>query len=156
MSVDSAADALRNVDTARAGARLRAGLTPAWYGPAAAAALIVPGAGGAWGVGRGAQGALVSLVLSLGGLAVTVGLVRATRRATGVVVTRTWFSRLRRGWLGLLVVLVAGIAGWVLCRQAGAGEAVTRMTVFTVWGLGAWSVCAMRNAAIRQKLREPA
>ncbi|MCX4550510.1 hypothetical protein OG204_14160 [Streptomyces sp. NBC_01387] len=154
ITVDGATDALRNIDVARERAALNSRLMPAWYGPAAAAALIVPAAGEAWAGSKGAWGALLSLVLSLGGLAVVIALAVAVKRAARVQVSRSLSSRLRQRWLGLLVAVAAGVVAWVVCSLSGLGAGATRITVFTLWGLGVWCVCVVRNAAIKQKLGE--
>ncbi|MFF2406649.1 hypothetical protein [Streptomyces sp. NPDC058092] len=154
LSGDLAADALRDVDAARALARLKAGLTPAWYGPAAAAAVFGPALGEAWAEGRGGWAALLSLLISLAGLAVVLVLVNAARRRTGVMVTLPWSVRLRRAAVPLLSLLAAGIATYALCRQFGADRATTEAVVFAVLGLGTWAVFAIRNKSIGKTLAQ--
>ncbi|MEV7424860.1 MULTISPECIES: hypothetical protein [unclassified Streptomyces] len=154
MSADSAAEALRDIDAARARARLRAGLTPAWYGPAAAAALIVPALGEAWVESLGGWGAILSLLISLAGLALLLALVGAARRRTGVMVTLPWSARLRRAAVPFLTLLAAGSATYGLCRRFGADGAVTKVALFTALGLGTWVVFVIRNTTIQQQLRK--
>ncbi|MFF1919471.1 hypothetical protein ACFVW8_02705 [Streptomyces sp. NPDC058221] len=151
-----AEEALRGVETARERARLKAGLVPAWYGPTATVTLVLPNVVHAWSRGRGGGAALLALLVSLLGLVAVIALVRAARRGTGVLVTRSLSSRLRRARIALPVVLVAGLAAGGCCWGLGAGEAATRITVFAVWGLGVWGVCLVRNAAINRALRDPA
>ncbi|MFJ2134179.1 hypothetical protein ACIOMQ_25465 [Streptomyces sp. NPDC087845] len=152
LSGDLAADALRDIDAARELARLRAGLTPAWYGPAVAAALIVPALGEAWMEGRGGWAALLSLLISLVGLAVVLLLVQAARRRAGIRVALS--ARLRRAAAPLLLLPATAVAAYGLCRQFGADPALTRIVVFAALGLGAWAVFANRNRSIRKKLRQ--
>lgn len=153
-SADRATDALRSVESAREGARLRAGLTPSWYGPAAAAALIVPALGQAWAEEHGGWGVALSLAISLAGLAVVLVLVNAARRRAGVTVTRTLPARLRRAAVPLSALLAAGLATWGLCHLFGADRAVTKIALFTVLGLGTWVLFAARNASIGRQLRD--
>ncbi|WP_406495034.1 hypothetical protein OG936_14320 [Streptomyces sp. NBC_00846] len=154
MSGDLAADALRDVDAAKSLARLRARLTPAWYGPAAAAAVIVPALGEAWTEGRGGWAALLSLPISLAGLAVVLVLANAARRRAGVMVTLPWSVRLRRAAIPLLSLLAAGIVTYALCRQFGADRATTKVVLFAVLGLGVWAVFALRNKSIGKTLAQ--
>lgn len=149
-----AEDALKGVERARERARLKAGLAPAWYGPAAAVTLVVPSVVQAWSRGRGGWATAVALVVSLLGLAAVFALVRAARRAGGVRVTRSLSSRLSRGRFALPTVLVAGLVAGGCCWASGAGAATTRITAFAVAGLGVWGVCLVRNAAIGRALRE--
>ncbi|MFJ7194628.1 MULTISPECIES: hypothetical protein [unclassified Streptomyces] len=153
VSADLAAEALQGIDTARERARLTARLTPLWYGPVTAVALIVPALADAWAEGRGGWAVLLSLLIALAGLGVLLALVDVVRRGSGVMVTLPWSARLRRAGVPLLVLFAAGGATYALCRQLGAGQAVGRITMFAVLGLGAWVVLAARNASIRQKLR---
>ncbi|MGY3682668.1 hypothetical protein [Streptomyces sp. TE33382] len=154
VSADRATEALRSVEAAREGARLRAGLAPAWYGPAAAAALIVPALGQAWAEERGGWGAPLSLVISLAGLAVVLVLVNAAGRRAGVTVARSLSARLRRAAVPLSALLAAGLVTWGLCQAFGADRAVTKIALFTVLGLGIWAVFAARNASIGRKLQD--
>ncbi|WP_326766965.1 hypothetical protein OG978_22685 [Streptomyces sp. NBC_01591] len=153
VDADLAAEALQSVDTVRERARLTAGLTPAWYGPAAAVALIVPALVDAWAQGRGGWAVLLSLLIAFAGLAVLVVLVNVARRRSGVMVTLPWSARLRRTGAPLLALLAAGGATYGLCRQFGADQAVSKIALFAVLGLGVWAVFAARNATIKQKLR---
>ncbi|WP_326677354.1 hypothetical protein [Streptomyces sp. NBC_01237] len=154
VSADRATDALRSVESARAGARLRAGLTPSWYGPAAAAALIASGLGQAWAEGRGGWGAALSLAIALAGLALLLALVNAAARRAEVTVTRPLSARLRRAAVPLSALLVAGLATWGLCHVFGADCGATKIALFAVLGLGTWAVFAARNASIGRKLRD--
>ncbi|MCX4730464.1 hypothetical protein [Streptomyces sp. NBC_01363] len=153
VSADFAAEALQGIDTARERARLTAGLTPAWYGPAAGAALIVPALVDAWARGRGGWAVLLSLLIAFAGLGVLLVLVNVVRRSSGVRVTLPWSARLRRVGVPLLVLLAAGGAAYGLCRQFGADQAVGKVAMFVVLGLGVWVVFVARNASIRQKLQ---
>lgn len=153
VSADLAAEALQGIDTARERARLTAGLTPAWYGPAAAVALIVPALVDAWAQGRGGWAVLLSLLTAFAGLGVVLVLVNVARRRSGVRVTLPWSARLRRVGAPLLILLVAGGATYGLCRQFGADNAVGKIAMFAVLGLGAWVVFVARNATIKQKLQ---
>ncbi|MFD0338343.1 hypothetical protein ACFVH0_06550 [Streptomyces sp. NPDC127117] len=153
MNADLAAEALQGIEVSRERARLTAGLTPTWYGPVAAVALIVPSLVDAWAQGRGGWAVLLSLLVAFAGLGVLVALVNAVRRRSGVMVTLPWSARLRRAGLPLLILLVAGGATYGLCRQFGADQAVGRIAAFAVLGLGAWAVFIARNASIRQKLQ---
>jgi hypothetical protein len=153
MDADLAAEALQGIEESRERARLAAGLTPAWYGPAAAVALIVPAVVDAWARGRGGWAVFVSLLVALAGLAVVVALVNVARRRSGVMVTLPRSARLRRAAVPLLIVLAAGAVTYGLCRQLGAGQAVGKIALFAVLGAGAWAVFAIRNATISRKLR---
>ncbi|WP_124268996.1 hypothetical protein [Streptomyces sp. ADI96-02] len=153
-SAEYAAGALSDVRVARERARLRAGLTPAAYGPAAAAALVLPSVVRAWSDGRGGVAAVASLLVSLLGLCAVLVLVRAAQRGSGVLVTPSWSSRLRRSRVVLPAVFGAGILAGAGCWAFGAGAGVVQITVFGVWGLGVWAACLVRNAAIRRTLRE--
>ncbi|MEE1739675.1 hypothetical protein PUR49_24650 [Streptomyces sp. BE147] len=154
VSADRATEALRSVESAREGARLRAGLAPVWYGPAAAAALIVPTLGQAWAEERGGWGVPLSLTISLAGLAVVLVLVNAAGRRAGVTVARPLSARLRRAAGPLSALLAAGLVTWGLCHLFGADRSVTKVALFTVLGLGAWAVFAARNASITRKLQD--
>ncbi|WP_405715338.1 MULTISPECIES: hypothetical protein [unclassified Streptomyces] len=153
MNADLAAEALQGIEASRERARLTAGLTPAWYGPAAAVALIVPALVDAWAQGRGGWAVPLSLLVAFAGLAVLVALVNVVRRRSGVMVTLPWSARLRRAGVPLLILLAAGGAAYGLCRQFGADQAVGKIAMFAVLGLGAWAVFVARNASIRQKLQ---
>ncbi|MEU9563544.1 hypothetical protein AB0D16_16140 [Streptomyces sp. NPDC048161] len=153
VSADSAAEALHGIDAARERARLTAGLTPAWYGPVAAAALIVPALVDAWAQERRGWAVFLSLLVALAALAVLVALVDVVRRSSGVRVTRPWSARLRRGGVPLLALLVAGGATYGLSQAFGADQATSKVAVFVVLGLGVWTVFIARNASIRQKLQ---
>ncbi|MEV7401601.1 hypothetical protein AB0N93_14535 [Streptomyces sp. NPDC091267] len=153
-SAVDAEDALKGVEAARERARLQAGLTPKWYGPAVAVVLVLPSAVQAWSQGRDGQAVLVALLVSLLGLAAVCALVRAARRGTGVLVTQPLSARLRRSRIALPAVLAAGLVVGGCCWWAGAGEAVTRIAAFAVWGLGVWGVSVARNAATERALRE--
>ncbi|MFJ8676155.1 hypothetical protein [Streptomyces sp. NPDC093589] len=150
---ERAEGALRDVDDARALALLSSRLTPAWYGPAAAAVLIVPALGEAWSEGRGGWGVPLSLLISLAGLAAMTGLAGAARRRAHVTVTVPWPQRLRRAAVPLLLLLAAGIVTYVVCRQCGADRGATKIALCTVLGLGAWVVLAVRNKSIKQQLQ---
>ncbi|MCX4677133.1 hypothetical protein OG413_17800 [Streptomyces sp. NBC_01433] len=154
VSADRATEALRSVESAREAARLRAGLSPSWYGPAAAAALIVPALGQAWAEERGGWGVPLALVIPLAGLAVVLVLVNAAGRRAEVTVTRSLSARLRRAAVPLSTLLAAGLATWGLCHLFGADRAVTKIALFTVLGLGTWAVFATRNASIGRKLQD--
>ncbi|MFE3940452.1 hypothetical protein ACFXPV_00990 [Streptomyces sp. NPDC059118] len=153
VSADSAAEALHGIDAARERARLTAGLTPAWFGPVAAAALIVPALVDAWAQERRGWAVFLSLLVSLAALAVLVALFDVVRRSSGVRVTLPWSARLRRAGVPLLTVLAAGGATYGLSRVFGADPAVAKVAMFVVLGLGAWAVFVTRNASIRQKLQ---
>ncbi|MFC8622268.1 hypothetical protein [Streptomyces anulatus] len=153
-SAEYAADALSDVRLAQERAGLRAGTTPAWYGPAAAVALVGPSVVRAWSDGRGGTATVVALLVSLLGLGVVVALARAARRGAGVLVARSWSSRLWRSRVVLPVVFAAGAITGIGCWAAGAGRATTQIAVFGVWGLGVWGACLVRNASIRRALRE--
>ncbi|MFD7669586.1 hypothetical protein [Streptomyces anulatus] len=153
-SAEYAADALSDVRLAQERAGLRAGTTPAWYGPAAAVALVGPSLVRAWSDGRGGTATVVALLVSLLGLGVVVALARAARRGAGVLVARSWSSRLWRSRVVLPVVFAAGAITGLACWAARAGQATTQIVVFGVWGLGVWGACLVRNASIRQALRE--
>lgn len=155
-SAEYAAGALRDVETAQERARLRAGLVPAWYGPAAAVAVIVPTAVQAWSNGKGAWATLVSLVVALLALVVVALLARAARRGAGVVIDRSWPARLWRSRVALPAVFVAGALAGGLCWAFGAGRSTAQLTAFVVFGLGVWVTCLARNATIRRTLAEPA
>ncbi|WP_371790089.1 hypothetical protein OG285_03105 [Streptomyces sp. NBC_01471] len=155
-SAEYAAGALRDVRTAQEQARLRAGLVPAWYGPAAAVALTVPTGVRVWSHGRGGQATLIGLVVSLLGLALAVVLARAARRGAGVLVARSWPARLWRSRVALPVVLMAGALAGGLCWVLGGGQGAAQLTAFGIFGLGVWAVCVARNTAIRRTLAEPA
>ncbi|MEV6423260.1 hypothetical protein [Streptomyces sp. NPDC051662] len=142
------------METARARARLKAGLAPAWYGPAVAASLVAPALVRAWSQDKVGPAALMALFVSFAGLAVTLALVAVARRRTGVLVTRSWPARLRRSRVMLPVVLTAGPLAGALCWGLGAGEAAIQIVGFTVWGLGVWCACVVRNVAINRALRE--
>lgn len=151
---DLAAGALADVAAAKERACLRAGLTPAWYGPAVAAAAIVPAVVEARLDGSGGWAPLVSLLTAFTGLAVVFVLVDVARRRTGIMPALPWFARLRRRAVPLLGLIVAGLATWGLCLQFGAGRAATRIAVFTVLGLGAWAVLVIRNKRLEQRLQD--
>lgn len=153
-SAEYAAGALSDVRLAQERAGLRAGTTPAWYGPAAAVALVGPSVVRVWSDGRGGAAAVVALLVSLLGLGVVVALARAARRGAGVLVARSWSSRLWRSRVVLPVVLAAGAITGVVCWAAGADRATTQIVAFGVWGLGVWGACLMRNASIQRALRE--
>ncbi|MFG2601028.1 hypothetical protein [Streptomyces sp. NPDC048462] len=144
--------ALKGVERARERARIEAGRTPAWYGPAVAVTLVLPSAVQAWSRSRGGWATPLALLVSLLGLAAVFALVRAARRTAGVRVTRSLPSRLSRSRIALPAVLAAGLVAGACCWAAGAGEAATRITAFAVWGLGVWGVCLVRNAAIDRAL----
>ncbi|MFE2373775.1 hypothetical protein [Streptomyces sp. NPDC059398] len=151
---EHAAGALRDVATAQERARLRAGLSPAWYGPAAAAAVIVAGAVRAWSDDKGGAATLLALAVSLVALGVVVALARAARRGAGVLIDRSWPARLWRSRVALPAVFLAGIlAGW-LCRIFGTDLGTAQLTAFVVGGLGVWLTCLARNAVIRRTLAE--
>ncbi|MFJ8393444.1 hypothetical protein [Streptomyces sp. NPDC094144] len=149
-----AEDALKGVERARERARLKAGLAPAWYGPAAAVTLVLPSVVQAWSRGRGGWATAAALLVSLLGLAAVFVLVRAPRRAAGVRVTRSLSSRLSRSRIALPAVLAAGLVAGGCCWASGAGAGTTRITAFAVWGLGVWGVCLVRNAVIARALRD--
>ncbi|GAA1355353.1 hypothetical protein [Streptomyces beijiangensis] len=151
---NAAANALRNIGAVKERARLKSSMSPAWYGPAAAATVIVPAVGLAWGSGRGGLWVPVTLLLPFVGMGAIVALARTARRMTGVMVAASVSERLRRRWIALLAVLGAGAVTWGLCAQFGIRAAGTRVTVFVVLGIGVWVACAVRNAGIRQRLRE--
>ncbi|MEU4026468.1 hypothetical protein [Streptomyces anulatus] len=153
-SAEYAAGALSDVRLAQERAGLRAQTTPAWYGPAAAVALVVPSVVRAWSDGRGGAATVVALLVSLLGLGAVVALARAARRGAGVLMARSWSSRLWRSRVVLPVVLAAGAITGIVCWVAGADQATTQIVVFGVWGLGAWGACLVRNAAIQRALRE--
>lgn len=153
-SAEYAAGALSDVRLAQQRAGLRAGMTPAWYGPAAAVALVGPSVVRAWSDGRGGAATVIALFVSVLGLGVVVTLARAARRGAGVLVARSWPSRLRRSRVVLPVVLAAGAIAGITCWAAGASQAATQIGVFGVWGLGVWGACLLRNAAIRRALRD--
>lgn len=151
---DVAEGALRDIGAAKAGARLRARLLPAWYGPAVAASLIVPALGRAWSEGQGGWAVPLALALSLAGLAVVVALVNAARRGAGVRVTEPWSARLRRAAPPLLLLVGAGLATWGLCSLSGAGRTASEIALFTVLGLVAWAEFAARNRSVRKRLQD--
>ncbi|MFJ5194017.1 hypothetical protein ACIQCQ_18205 [Streptomyces sp. NPDC088394] len=153
MDADLAAEALQGIEASRERARLTAGLTPAWYGPAAAVAGILPALFDVWAQERGGWAVFLSLLVALAGLAVMVALVNLARRRTGVMVTLPWSARLRRAAVPLVTVLAAGGAAYGLCRQFGADHAVAKVALFAALGIGAWTVFVIRNAKIKQKLR---
>ncbi|MFJ1787396.1 hypothetical protein ACIOML_24215 [Streptomyces anulatus] len=153
-SAEYAAGALSDVRLAQERAGLRARTTPAWYGPAAAVALMVPSVVRAWSDGRGGAATMVALLVSLLGLGVVVALARAARRGAGVLVARSWSSRLWRSRVVLPVVFAAGAITGIVCWAAGTGQATTQIVVFGVWGLGVWGACLVRNASIQRALRE--
>ncbi|WP_406152943.1 hypothetical protein OG217_04120 [Streptomyces sp. NBC_01023] len=153
-SVEYAAGALRDVETAQERARLRSGLLPAWYGPTAAVAVIVPSAVRAWSDDKGGQATLIALVVALLAFAVIVVLARAARRGAGVLIDRSWPARLWRSRIALPAVFLAGgLAGW-LCWALGTGQSTAQLTAFVVAGLGVWVTCLARNAVIRRTLAE--
>ncbi|MFI7103701.1 hypothetical protein ACIBK8_30660 [Streptomyces sp. NPDC050161] len=152
-SADSAASALQDVDTARTRAALRARLTPAWFGPTAAAVLILPRAGDIWGDGKGAA-ALLSLLLSLAGLVAVCVLVRAGRRGSGVMVTEPWGARVMRNRVPVIALVAAFGLALLACWQLGADEPTTRVVVSFVAAIGVWAARLWRNATIKQQLRD--
>ncbi|MCB5911664.1 hypothetical protein [Streptomyces pinistramenti] len=152
-SAHGAASTLQGVDIARTRAALRARITPAWFGPAAAAVLIVPRAVDFWGNGRGFA-TLLSLLLSLAGLVVIRILIRAGQRSSGVMVTESWAARVKRNRATSLPVFAAMGLTWLVCWQLGADGPTTRLAAFTVGGLGVWAASLWRNAAIRQQLED--
>ncbi|MFF5568431.1 hypothetical protein ACFY7Z_27135 [Streptomyces sp. NPDC012623] len=154
MSADSAIEALRGIDAARERARLGARRTPAWYGPATAAALIVPAVGEAWAEGRGGWGVLLSLWISLAGLALVLVLVSAARRSAGVMTAQPWSARLRRAAVPFLALLAAWGGTYGLCQLFDAGREVTKVAPLAVLGLGGWALFVIRNRAIEQQLRK--
>ncbi|MFJ6145987.1 hypothetical protein ACIQH7_20540 [Streptomyces anulatus] len=153
-SAEYAVGALSDVRLAQERAGLRAGTTPAWYGPAAAVALAGPSVMRAWSDGRGGTATAAALLVSLLGLGVVVALARAARRGAGVLVARSWSSRLWRSRVVLPVVFAAGAITGIACWATGAGQATTQVAVFGVWGLGVWGACLVRNAVIQRALRE--
>ncbi|WP_097869095.1 hypothetical protein [Streptomyces sp. rh34] len=153
-SAEYAAGALRDVRLAQERAGLRAGTTPAWYGPAAAAALVGPSVVRAWSDGRGGAATVVALLVSVLGLGVVVALARAARRGAGVLVGRSWSSRWGRSRVALPVVFAAGAIAGAACWAAGASQAALQIGAFGVWGLGVWGACLVRNASIQRALRE--
>ncbi|NDZ79161.1 hypothetical protein G3I19_11675 [Streptomyces sp. SID10853] len=153
-SAEYAAGALRDVETAQERARLKAGLLPAWYGPAATVAVIVPSAVQAWSDGKRGPATLLTLPVAILALIVIALLARAARRSAGVLIDRSWPARLWRSRVALPTVFVAGaLAGW-LCWVLGADEATAQLTAFVVSGLGVWVTCLARNATIRRTLAE--
>lgn len=155
-SAEYAAGALRDVEKAQEQARLRAGLVPAWYGPTAAVAVIVPSAVQAWSDDEGGQATLVALVVSLLALAVILLLARAARRGAGVLIDRSWPARLWRSRVALPAVLLAGALAGGLCWASGASQGAAQLTAFVVGGLGVWVAFLARNAVIRRSLAESA
>ncbi|MEU6952341.1 hypothetical protein [Streptomyces sp. NPDC045714] len=153
-SAEYAAGALSDVTLAQERAGLRAGLTPAWYGPAAAVALVGPSVVRAWSDGRGGVATVIALLVSVFGLGVVVVLARAARRGAGVLVARSWTRRLRRSRVVLPAVFAAGAIAGLVCWAAGVSQSVAQIGVFGVWGLGVWGACLVRNASIRRALRE--
>ncbi len=153
-SADYAAEALSDARLAQERAGLRAGMTPAWYGPAAAVSLVGPSLVRAWSDGRGGVATVTALLVSVLGLGVVVALARAARRGAGVLVARSWSARLRRSRVVLPVVLAAGAITGIGCWAAGASQVATQIGVFGVWGIGVWGACLVRNASIRRALRE--
>ncbi|WP_328380443.1 hypothetical protein OHB13_32235 [Streptomyces sp. NBC_00440] len=153
-SVEYAADALRDVETAQERARLKAGLLPAWYGPAAAVAVIVPSAVRAWSDGKGGQATLVALLVAVLAVVVIALLVRAARRGAGVLIDRSWPARLWRSRVALPAVFVAGALAGGLCWFLGASQGTAQLTAFVVFGIGVWVTCLVRNAMIRRTLAE--
>ncbi|UZI30225.1 hypothetical protein [Streptomyces sp. VB1] len=152
-SAEYAAGALSDVRLAQERAGLRAGLTPAWYGPAAAVCLVGPSVVRAWSDGRGGVATVIALLVSVLGLGVVVALARAARRGAVVLVARSWSSRLRRSRVVLPAVFAAGAIAGLVCWAAGAGQSVTQIGVFGVWGIGVWGACLARNASVRRALR---
>ncbi|MEI5034049.1 hypothetical protein RB201_18740 [Streptomyces sp. S1A(2023)] len=152
-SAEYAAGALSDVRLTQERAGLRAGLTPAWYGPTAAVALVGPSVVRAWSDGRGGVATVIALLVSVLGLGVVVALARAARRGAGVLVARSWSSRLRRSRVVLPAVFAAGAIAGLVCWAAGVGQSATQIGVFGVWGIGVWGACLARNASVRRALR---